>query len=220
MNYQSELLPLEDAPIEQLVDELDSLIKAELVTKGNLDFASSLVKQYKQRGTLSEKQTPWVAKIIERTLKGEPEVEKVALGGSFEAISSLFDVANGKLKYPKIWLQTPDGQPIQLSRAGPNAKFPGSINVTDGGKYGDNKWYGRILVGGIFEKAKYEHYELEDMLVEFAKDPAGFAASQGHLTGHCCFCNTPLTAEKSTVVGYGPVCAKNFGLPYGKKQCS
>lgn len=42
------------------------------------------------------------------------------------------------------------------------------------------------------------------------------AALHGKMTGKCCFCNSPLIDQKSTDVGYGPVCAKHYGLPHGK----
>lgn len=44
------------------------------------------------------------------------------------------------------------------------------------------------------------------------------AAAIGHLTSHCCFCGIELTDDgegRSVQVGYGPVCAKNNGLPWG-----
>lgn len=34
--------------------------------------------------------------------------------------------------------------------------------------------------------------------------------------GICCFCNLPLTQTESIKRGYGPKCAKNHGLAYGK----
>jgi hypothetical protein len=54
------------------------------------------------------------------------------------------------------------------------------------------------------------------VLTKLAKDPVGFAGSYGAATGRCCFCNKPLKTEESTAVGYGPVCADRFGLPWGK----
>ena len=55
------------------------------------------------------------------------------------------------------------------------------------------------------------------ILAQLATQPAQLAAKHGKLTGHCCFCNSELSDEKSTNVGYGPVCAKRWGLPHGSK---
>jgi len=34
-------------------------------------------------------------------------------------------------------------------------------------------------------------------------------------TGNCCFCRRELTDKRSTEVGYGPICADHFSLPWG-----
>lgn len=41
------------------------------------------------------------------------------------------------------------------------------------------------------------------------------AAHLGHVTSFCCFCSLELTDDRSTDVGYGPVCATKRGLPWG-----
>jgi Family of unknown function (DUF6011) len=44
---------------------------------------------------------------------------------------------------------------------------------------------------------------------------AAEAAALGHTTSFCCFCSLELTDDRSTDVGYGPVCASKRGLPWG-----
>ena len=60
--------------------------------------------------------------------------------------------------------------------------------------------------------------DLTSILSKLAGAPARIAAAYGKLTGNCCFCGTGLTNDNSTDVGYGPVCAKRWGLPWGKKE--
>ncbi len=55
------------------------------------------------------------------------------------------------------------------------------------------------------------------MVRPFAADPAPMAAAHGIKTGRCCFCDIALDTPESKAVGYGPVCAKNFGLAWGKR---
>lgn len=47
------------------------------------------------------------------------------------------------------------------------------------------------------------------------KATAEQAAAFGSMTGHCCFCNTAIDTPESVAVGYGPICAGKFGLPWG-----
>jgi hypothetical protein len=42
------------------------------------------------------------------------------------------------------------------------------------------------------------------------------AVASGHATGNCSFCARDLTDPRSTSVGYGPICAARFGLPWGE----
>jgi hypothetical protein len=42
------------------------------------------------------------------------------------------------------------------------------------------------------------------------------AAAFGKLVGRCCFCSHAIDTPESTAVGYGPVCASKFGLPWGQ----
>ncbi len=138
--------------------------------------------------------------------------------GDLAGVYELFEKARQHLKFPKVVLMLPSGGILKLSVAGPKAKKPGTINVTNGAAFGVGKWFGRILQSGTMEQGRRDQptSEMIDLLRMFAKAPADTAAAFGKLTGKCCFCNTALTDEKSTDVGYGPVCAGHYGLPWGK----
>ena len=141
-----------------------------------------------------------------------PGPKPVDLSGVYK----LFEHAiSQKLKWPKIRLQTLAGGQVALAMAGPRSKYVGQIMITDGKPYGCNQWFGRIDKGGLFQPAAQSTPEVEQLLVKLAQDPAGVAKSYGLLTGNCCFCNRRLEDERSTQVGYGPVCARHFNLPWG-----
>ena len=89
--------------------------------------------------------------------------------------------------------------------------------TTDGRPYGSNTWYGRIDETGAWMRSRHADDEISSLLGRLASDPAGTAAEYGKLTGHCCFCRRHLEDERSTEVGYGPVCAGNYDLPWGEK---
>jgi hypothetical protein len=44
---------------------------------------------------------------------------------------------------------------------------------------------------------------------------AAQAAAFGKLVGRCCFCSHAIDTPESTAVGYGPVCATKYDLPWG-----
>jgi hypothetical protein len=141
---------------------------------------------------------------------------------------TLFQNAKSKLKFPKIFfdLDMPEGdkkRQIVLSIAGPKSKRPGVINVTSEGGYANNTYYGYVGKDGVFVPYQACDQVVIDFLTVFAADPVGVAKSYGKRTGRCCFCGDVLTTEKrengvalySVDLGYGPQCAKNWGLPYG-----
>ena len=141
--------------------------------------------------------------------------------GSFEEVIALMQRAGAKLRYPKIRLQTETGQPVVLSIAGAKSKAPGTVNVTDGGSFEDGTWFGRVAPDGKWSPSGRVSVATQSsvttLLAALAQDAAGTAAKYGRLTGQCCFCALPLKDARSTAVGYGQTCAKNYGLPWGAK---
>jgi hypothetical protein len=79
-------------------------------------------------------------------------------------------------------------------------------------------YYGRVMPDGNFFTGKDYTEEVGDLLSRMAKDPKKASLEQGRLTGRCCFCRKLLSEEKSTKLGYGPVCATKFGLSHTKEQ--
>lgn len=52
-------------------------------------------------------------------------------------------------------------------------------------------------------------------LSEATKTTPEQAAAFGKLVGRCCFCSHAIDTPESTAVGYGPICAGKYGLPWG-----
>ncbi len=198
------------------VDKLKSNLAA--LSEGDRKFASSLLDQLARKGSLSDRQWPWIAKLADRAVAGPPEQKTVEVG-SMTGLVELLAAAGANLKYPKIRLVTNEGLTVLLGKAGPKSKFPGTINVAGPGSFYDRAWYGRVAVDGTFHVAHRVNDETADdvsaILTKMSNDPAATAAAYGKTTGSCCFCAKTLTDERSTDVGYGPVCAGNYQLPWG-----
>jgi hypothetical protein len=131
---------------------------------------------------------------------------------SLKPIVEFLHAAGANLKWPKVSFADPD---LKLTKAGPRAKVPGSVNVADSGPYGDNTWYGRINVDGTFEPSRAITPEVETFLTDLAANPEEVIRAHGHRSGHCSFCSKALTTDASLKAGYGPTCAQSYGLPHG-----
>ena len=115
------------------------------------------------------------------------------------------------LKYPRIEFII-NKRRIAFFPAGPKSSNPGSVNVTDGAKYPGNVWYGRISPRGEFYRGAACDEPIAKIVDSFAADPIGFVEEFGRKSGVCAFCTKRLTDERSVGIGYGPTCAKKWGL--------
>ena len=138
-----------------------------------------------------------------------------ALGLNFSGIAAFFRSALAKgAKKLVICLQTDEEVTVELR----HSASKGVLYVTDGGPWGDNRYFGAIdLASGAFRVGRESSPPVNALLTEFEADPAGVAARYGHLTGRCSFCARNLDDVRSVDVGYGPVCAKRYGLPWGER---
>lgn len=177
-------------------------------------FASSLIVNFHRYKKLSDKQMYWVDTLSTKATAPPPPVIVFEVG-SFAKVIALFAKAKEKLKFPKIRLMVGIDLPVVASLAGPTAKFPGTVNITDGRSFGSNKWYGRVTPDGAWSPGSVAYPELEkvaNLIEELGNDPIKTVIAYGAVSGNCSFCGKSLTDEKSTAVGYGPVCAKKWGL--------
>lgn len=198
-----------------IADKIQSLMIAQInLANGDRAFADSLITNFNRYKRLSEKQLVWVDTLVARATAPKPS-PVVTETVNFQAIQDLFDRAAKKLRRIKIKLQASTGQQVSFGRAGPQSKYAGQILITDGLPFGQNKFFGRIDVDGSFYGTRSADQTVVSLVKEFAGDPAGTAGRYGRLTGGCSFCNHSLKDDRSTQVGYGPVCAKNFDLAWG-----
>lgn len=117
------------------------------------------------------------------------------------------------LKFPKARFLAPGGGEIRLSVAGDQSRYPGCIQVVV-----RDQWIGRIEPSGVVSGGTLAgDAAVLDALATIAADPAAAAKAYGALMGRCSFCDKTITDEGSVEVGYGPICAKKFGLPHEPK---
>jgi len=181
------------------------------------NFVVSITERFEQKGNWSSGQRPWAHKIANeiKDRTDNPPERKLSTE-VFPELVDMMQSAADKLKHPRIVVQL-DAGTIRLSVAGERAQVPGSVNVTSDGAYEDRTWYGRIHLDGRFEQSRRGAPDwIIGALAEFNENPAEAASLQGQRYGSCCFCRRELTTNESLAVGYGPICADHYGLPWGE----
>jgi hypothetical protein len=184
------------------------------LAEGDRSFAESLLDQAHRRG-LTPKQIDWVNKLVERATR--PAMQPV----TFKGIVEFMENAGLIVARPGFLLRAGEAT-IRLTIAGPRSRTPGLINVTSAERsYEDRVFYGRIGQDGVYAPSLKPDAAVAASVVECLKlldaDPAEAASRYGRLTGQCSFCSIPLSDVQSLAVGYGRICARKYGLPYGGK---
>jgi hypothetical protein len=190
-----------------------TLLRSHLAELSESDraFAQSLLDQAERRG-LSPKQLDWVGRLAGRAT--EPRSKAIMLKG----IVAFMEHAAVLVARPHLTLRAADLD-IRLSIAGPKSRTPGMINVTSADRsYDERIFYGRIGFDGKFQPSLSPDQETQTAIVACLNaldaNPTEAVAAYGKLTGHCSFCDLPLSDIRSLAVGYGRICARKFGLPW------
>ena len=175
------------------------------------NFVQSIDEQITSGKNISDKQMTIINRIIGYSSK--TDTQPVEDEGDYKKISELLNLAGTKLKKPKITFEVAR-QTVVVSLAPSTGKNPGSSYIKVDGDY-----YGKISQMGNL-RSYGDNIGIIGFLDDMADDPSMAARTYGKRTGRCCFCNAPLKTLESTSHGYGPVCAKNWGLVWNKKSAN
>lgn len=196
-----------DAPAVQTLDEAVvtqrmSDIEA-LRSYGWSDFAQSLVRQFTQRGTLSDKQwaaaRSMVAKVSAK--QAAPEAPRPSNDVQVPRLARLFQpngfsrFSYGRLSFSRkndgscVWIKWDDA-------------LVGRLDLCD--------WTAKLFAARIRNVSQTVE-ALRALLAEIEADPRAAAAHDGLLTGRCGCCGRELTDPTSIEIGIGPICRERLG---------
>lgn len=204
--------------LKKVIDELPSNHRSK-------DFYISLYEWYLDKGFWSVKQERYVDEAINlytqtsAEIEDETQIEKLSPPSQLffdgSKIRQLFDLAAKKIKYPSIHFWRDTGE-IQLYLCGNLSKTPGFIRITNAQSYPNQEVYAEINKDGkgLFRKDTSPSFKKE--IFSIINAPIEEAKLRGIKSGFCCFCARVIETKESMTAGYGPICAANFGLPWGE----
>jgi hypothetical protein len=169
-----------------------------------------------RKGDGTYHQSPAVCAAVRSAAAAAPPAPAPAPVVTLDLRAVLADLERARaegLQFPKARVLAPDGQrELRLAIAGPSSRTPGALQVVLG-----DEWIGRVLPSGEVGGALAHRTDVQATLRAIAADPETAARAYGRLMGRCSFCFAKLTDDRtgsSVEVGYGPSCAKNYGLPH------
>ena len=163
-------------------------------------FAASLVEQFSDRGSLSDKQTGAAVAMlmkVKANKANKPEAPSVDLSN----IVAIFDKAHEAIKTPKFRFED-----LVISRAPDAGANAGALYVKVDGEY-----MGKVKEGKFFG-IRFTPEDTLSKLKQIAESPLSAAVAYGRRTGSCACCGRELTVHASIERGIGPICAERFGL--------
>lgn len=120
----------------------------------------------------------------------------------YDKLFAMLTKAKQVLKYPKINFNV-NAHNVQIYLA-----TKGYIAIKINGEY-----CGKIMPE-TYQLKLYQHESLFNDIASFCQFPLESAKIFGQQYSHCCFCGLELTNKVSLKMGYGPICADNYGLPW------
>lgn len=108
-----------------------------------------------------------------------------------------------------VWLPA-----VHITRAKPDSSNPGALYL----KSALGEYLGKIRADGSLWTVHPLADEVKGQIREFVMRGREYLDEVGKATGWCAYCGRELTDPDSVVRGYGPVCAKNYGLDHPNRH--
>lgn len=218
---------------------------AHIDNSDQLEFATSLVSYYRNRGLLSDKQKYYAAKFWSEAQQNSPETKSagrvisaperekqldknpdtVVMRPNPDKMLALFATAhkNG-LKAPKLVYKDKRWGKFTFFIFRKESKFAGSLGCNLTAKdFQQQDTYRNVFTFLLKPEKKLlwswialQDAEMQKYVASVMESPVEVAVKQGREQINCCFCGLDLTNKHSREVGYGPICAAKWGLPYGE----
>lgn len=204
-------------------------------TLTNSRFAIDLVYKH-SHGGLTTEQMAWVHKLaLEATGKSDQITSDANKVDGFLAINRLFAGAIQTIENPGMKLLMRKGEATMGESAGlylhlaiqpiltlgrgdaPNSTNPNQIKLMVGAfdyTWGDPHYAGRIDKHGVLYEGGACTKEIVQYLRSLGKDPSLVLGNSGRLSGHCPMCGQANNSPESEAHGYGPTCARTWGLEW------
>ena len=150
-------------------------------------FALSLLRQQARTGGLSDRQWPWIKRLVDRLDQPQDAGGPRNLGDQTE-LRAMFATAGEKLKFPHLLLRHDRGdyaETLKVWIAGARSTHPGSFSVTTTAVA--REWLGRVMQDGTWtpghSRSAAEYDSVAGLLSELIAPARGALCTVAGLSG-------------------------------------
>lgn len=185
------------------------------------DFAQSLIAYFEVHNRWSARQQFFVDQIVEQARQS---AQSTLPGTGSPAPLNAEGCATVLRWFARNRERNPTGRRVRVTF--PRASVGAGLRLSSPSRtsaysadntffiHRDGLYVGRVTDGQLIARDATAATTLAAVLA----DPLAATISAGRATGTCCFCARELTDTRSVSVGYGPICADHYGLPWGDTE--
>lgn len=198
-------------------------------------FIMSVFSQYKKWGRLSAAQWDIVEDIRQKSSLSDdgksyaptrhdtrPLVssrqDRTAMPKSWKKLAPMFLLAGTTLKKPATRIGIRGKRYILKCYRFSDGDLYLTLAVIGGHGRRGSLFVCNMSKGYINWRTPHDRQIYQNAVTLFAADPVAMSKAYADEFEECGYCGRGLTDPRSTSHGYGPVCAKNYGLPWGHKD--
>lgn len=182
-----------------LAQQLNALLEDGAVRAGSKDFASSLLNGFAKYRAFTDRQRPYVKKLI---AEASAPVEEQRKSAAMDLDLSRVPAGRYAVETRRIQIDKPDA-----------GKWEGWVFVKDGSEYGAGRriatgrpnWNGQVEINAS-TRMTADRRDLETIIA----NPLEASKQYGRITSTCGVCGRTLENPESVAFGVGPICAEKF----------
>jgi hypothetical protein len=185
--------------------------RSKVLYASQVEALEQLIGRYTRQEPMTEKQIKYLCDLLEKVTVGKAENMTTASASAsaklkLTTLREFLDRSPGKVIFAA------EGKYIQCKYTGTEyTKYPQCYHISEVGKEKDY-YIGRLTLDAAFLGSQREVYL--SALRAIDTDPLAAAVAYGKAVGSCAFCARELSNPTSVHMGYGPICAEKYNLPW------
>jgi uncharacterized protein (TIGR02996 family) len=158
----------------------------------------------------------WVLYYLHKYAAANAPRPNASAASAVQYLCDLFTLGSGYgLIAPKLRVHFKDMRfKLFTAKTGTLCLKAGNVVISSRKPYGREHFVGTFWQGEFSSRGRAMNATEKLFVKLLCDDVREFILDCSRDMGMCCYCGMPLECPKSKLLGYGPICAKRYGLPW------